>query len=133
MEAFTGMPKDKKDRLRDWIDPLHLYDPRIPAGRLVFFWGLAVFPLLVILVLLTVIIIVVEAVFPNFNPDYLGILVWPFMLGWGAATVAITRRRLLQLNKSPMWIWVAILPIVDLPLFFYLLLKTAPSNDKIIE
>jgi len=126
MEDIRGTPQRKRRHLRDWIDPLRLYDPRIPAGRLVFLWGLAIFPLVVMFVLLTVIIIVVETVSPNVSPDYIGIMVWPFMLAWVAATVAITRRRLLQLERSQNWIWVAILPIVNLPLFLYLLLKSGP-------
>ena len=114
--------------IRDWINPLRLYDPRVPAGRLVFLWGLAIFPPVVIFVLLTVIIIVVETVSPNISPDYIGIIVWPFMLAWVAATVAITRRRLLQLRRSQNWVWVAILPIVNLPLFLYLLLKPGRTH-----
>ena len=123
MKDIAGTPQDKRRYLRDWINPLRLYDPRIPAGRVVFLWGLAIFPPVVIFVLLTVILIVVETVFPTVNPDYIGIIVWPFMLAWVAANVAITRRRLLQLGRSQNWVWVAILPIVNLPLFVYLLLK----------
>lgn len=129
MHDLTVTPPDKRRSPRDWIDPLRLYDPRIPAGRFVFLWGLALFPLIVIFVLLTVILIVVETVSPSVNPDYLGILVWLFMLAWVAATVAITRRRLLQLEMSPTWVWVTILPIVNLPLFLYLLLKSGPVAD----
>ncbi len=124
MKDITGTPQSKRSNIRDWIDPLRLYDPRIPAGRLIFLWGLAIFPSVVIFVLLTVIILVVENIHPNVNPDYIGILVWPFMLGWVMATVAITRRRLLQLKRSQWWVWVAILPIVNLPLFLYLLFKS---------
>jgi uncharacterized membrane protein YhaH (DUF805 family) len=94
---------------------------------LVFLWGLAIFPVVMIFVLLTVIIIVVETVFPRVSPDYIGIIVWPFMLAWVMTTVAITRRRLLQLGRSPMWVWLAIFPIVNLPLFLYLLLKPGPA------
>jgi uncharacterized membrane protein YhaH (DUF805 family) len=78
-------------------------------------------------VLLTVILVVVETAFPNISPDYIGIIVWPFMLAWVAAVVAITRRRLRHLRMSQLWVWLAILPIVDLPLFLYLLLK--PGHD----
>lgn len=134
MEDITGTPQGKRRHLRDWIDPLRLYDPRIPAGRLVFLWGLAIFPPVVIFVLLTVIIIVVEMVFPHVNPDYIGIIVWPFMLAWVMATVAITRRRLLQLERSQRWVWVAIFPIVNLPLFLYLLLKSGPvAGHKVAD
>ncbi len=130
MEDITGTAPGERRHFRDWIDPLRLYDPRVPAGRLVFLWGLAIFPPIVIFVLLTAIIIVVEAVSPNVSPDYIGIIVWPFMLAWVAANVAITRRRLLQLVGWQWWVWVvilvAILPIVNLPLFLYLLLKRGP-------
>ncbi len=127
MEDYKGTSPGKRRHLRDWIDPLRLYDPRVPAGRLVFLWGLAIFPLIVIFVLLTMIIIVVESISPNVSPDYIGIIVWPFMLAWVMANVAITRRRLLQLGKSQNWIWLAIFPIVNLPLFIYLLFKPGPD------
>ena len=130
MDDIPGPLPGKRRHLRDWIDPLRLYDPRIPAGRLVFLWGLAIFPLVVTFVLLTAILIVVETVFPNISPDYIGIIVWPFMLAWVMATVAITRRRLLHLERSPGWAWVAIFPIVNLPLFLYLFLKPGPVADN---
>ncbi len=133
MEHITGTAPGARRHLRDWINPLRLYDPRIPAGRLVFLWGLAIFPPVVIFVLLTVAIIIVETPSPNVNPDYIGIIVWPFMLAWVMATVAITRRRLLQLEKSQRWVWVAILPIVNLPLFLYLLLKPDPVADHKLQ
>jgi len=67
-----------------------------------------------IFVVLTVIIIAVEAVSPNVHPDYSGIIVWPFMLGWVAATVAN-------------------LPIVNVPLFPYLLLKSSPGANRRVD
>ena len=127
MQDIPGTPRGQKGHFRDWIDPRRLYDPRVPAGRLVFLWGLAIFPPVVIFVLLTVILIVVETVSPNVNPDYIGIIVWPFMLAWVAAAVAMTRRRLLQLKMSQRWVWLAILPIVNLPLFLYLLFISGPN------
>jgi len=128
MEDRTRRSSGDRRPLRDWIDPLRLYDPRVPAGRLVFFWGMAIFPVVVIFVLLTIIFIVLGIVAPNINPDYIGIIVWPFMLAWVAAIVAMTRRRLLQLGRSQNWVWLMIFPIVNLPLFFYLLLK--PGRDR---
>ncbi len=126
MADITRALPGERRHLRDWIDPLRLYDPRVPAGRLLFLWGFAIFPLAVMFVLLTVIIMVVETVSPNISPDYIGIIVWPFMLAWVAANVAITRRRLLQLGRSQNWVLAAILPIVNLPLYLYLLLKPGP-------
>ena len=126
MNDIQGTPHGDRRRLREWIDPRRLYDPRVPAGRLAFLWGLAIFPPMVIFVLLTVILIVVETVAPNIDTDYIGIIVWPFMLAWVAAAVAITRRRLLQLHWSQRWVLVAILPIVNLPLFLFLLVIPGP-------
>jgi uncharacterized membrane protein YhaH (DUF805 family) len=128
MADFTPAPSRNKSSPRDWIDPRRLYNPRRPAGRLLFLWGSAIFPVFVILVLLSVIIAVLETVSPNIDPDYIGIIVWPFMLAWVAAAVAMTYRRLLELNKSPRWVWLAILPIVNVPLILYLLLKPGPAS-----
>ncbi len=130
MDDRTSTPLGERRHLRDWLDPLRLYDPCRPAGRSVFLWGLAIFPLVVIFVLLTVILIVVGTISPNINPDIIGIIVWPFMLAWVAATVAITYRRLFQLRMSPRWVWVAILPIINLFLFLYLLLKSDPITSR---
>ena len=119
------------NQLRDRIDPLRLYDPRIPAGRFIFLWGLAIYPFIVLFVLMTAAIMIVEAVTPSANVgDYLGIVTYVFMLGWVAAIVAICRRRLLQLQMSPQWVWVAILPVVSLILFVYLLFKSDPVTSS---
>jgi hypothetical protein len=126
MDDLTSTSPAQKRHLRDWLDPLRLYDPRLPAGRWVFFWGLALFPLALMFVLLTAIIIVFETVFSGFSSDYLGIIIMCFMLAWVAAAVAITRRRLLQLGRSQNWVWLAIFPIINLALFTYLMLKPGP-------
>jgi uncharacterized membrane protein YhaH (DUF805 family) len=116
--------------VRTWINPLRLYDPRVPAGRLVFLWGLAGYPLLVMFVFLTAAIVIMEATIPSANVgDDIGIVTWIFMLVWVMATVAITRRRLLDLRMSQLWVWLAILPLANLPLFLYLLVKTRPVTS----
>ena len=127
MEDNPVTAHGERRRFREWIDPRRLYDPRLPAGRLIFLWGLAIFPAVVIFVLLTVILMVVETLWPNIDPDVIGIIVWPFMLAWVAAAVAITRRRLLQLKWAQRWVWVAILPVINLLLFFYLLVVPGPA------
>lgn len=128
MEENTGDRQGKRSRLREWIDPTRLYDPRRPAGRLVFFWGLAIYPLLTVYLLLAIVIIVVESASAGAHTaDDLGIATWVFMLAWVAAMVAICRRRLLQLGKSQAWIWLAILPVINLGLFLYLSLKPDPD------
>ncbi len=127
MESNALAPQGKRGHVRNWIDPIRLYNPTVPAGRLVFLWGLAIYPFVVMFVLLTVVIIAMESFVTSAQlGDYLGIVVWIFMLAWVAATVAICHRRLLDLGKSQAWVLVAILPIVDLILFAYLLLKPSP-------
>ncbi len=128
MENNTGTPQGKGSHVRDWIDPTRIYNASIPAGRLVFLWGLAIYPVAVMFVLLTAAIIIIEAAIPSANVgDDIGIVTYIFMLGWVFALVSICRRRLLQLGRSPNWVWLAILPIANLPLLLYLLFKSAPA------
>lgn len=129
------MPNDLgRSHVRDWIDPARLYNPGVPAGRLVFLWGLAIYPLIVIFLLLTVVIIIIESAASSANiADYIGIVTYVFLLVWVAAAVAICRRRLLELGMSPRWVWVAILPVVNLILFVYLLLKAGPGAPHRVD
>ncbi len=115
---------DTLRRLRDWLDPIRLYDPRNPAGRLVFLWGLLVYPLIFMTVLMTVLIILVESASPGADVSTnLGLLTWGFMLLWVTAAICICFRRLRDLGMRQAWAWLAIWPVVNLVLFIYLLLK----------
>lgn len=128
MENYTGAREGERSHARDWIDPTRLYNPTTPAGRLVFLWGLAIYPFITLFVLMTVVIIVVVSVSTSTDTaDYLGIVIWLFMLAWVVAIVAICRRRLMQLGKSQAWIWLAIIPVANVVLFLYLLLKPGPA------
>jgi len=131
MENNTAAPERKRSPVRDWIDPTRIYNPLVPAGRLVFFWGLVVYPLIVMLLLLTPVIIVVMTISPNANnADYLGIVTWVFMLAWVVATVCICRRRLADLGRSQAWVWLAVLPVANLILFLYLFLKAGSVASR---
>ncbi len=128
MEYEKGSPQGKPSQLRDWIDPIRLYNTWGPVGRFPFLWGLAIYPLIVIFLLLTPIIIIAETLYPGSNlSDYIGIVTYCFMLGWVAAAVAISRRRLRYLGMSQGWVWLIILPVVNLFLFAYLLIKNGPD------
>ena len=130
MEQYTTRREGERGHARDWIDPTRLYNATAPTGRLVFIWGLAIYPFIVLFVFMTAVIIIVESVSKGSQTsDYLGIVTWLFMLAWVAAVVAICRRRLLQLGKSPAWIWLAIVPVANLGLFVYLALKPAPVDS----
>jgi uncharacterized membrane protein YhaH (DUF805 family) len=111
--------------VRDWIDPTRIYNTGIPAGRLSFLWGLAIYPVVVIFLLLTLSIIILEAVSPSTDvADYIGIVTWMFMLAWVTATVCICLRRLRALRQPPRRVWWVVLPIANLIFFLYLLLKS---------
>lgn len=125
MENFAGAPEGKRSGVRDWIDPTRIYNTSIPVGRFPFLWGLALYPIFVMFVLLTVSIIIVEAVSPSADvPDTIGIVTYVFMLGWVTAAVCICLRRLKALGRSQRWVWLVVLPVVNLIFFLYLLLKS---------
>jgi uncharacterized membrane protein YhaH (DUF805 family) len=131
MQNNAGTPEGKRSSRRNWLDPTRLYNPTVPAGRLTFLWGLAIYPLAVMFVLLTAVIIAIESFAASANVgDYIGIATYVFMLGWLIAVVAICRRRLLDLGKSQQWVWVAILPGINLILFGYLLFKSGPVTSQ---
>ncbi len=116
---------------REWIDPTRIYDPRRPAGRLTYLWGVAIYPFLVLLVLLTPVIIFMESG-PQAanNSDNLGIVIYLFMMVWLTAAVCIIYRRLRDLQMSPRWVWMIILPFGNLLFLLYLLLKSAPGASR---
>lgn len=117
--------------MRDWIDPTRIYNPTMPAGRLTFLWGLAIYPFAVMFVLLTVVIIVIESFVASASvADTIGIATWIFMLAWVIAAICICRRRLLDLGMSQSWVWVAIVPIINLVLLAYLLFKRGPAASQ---
>ncbi len=124
MENPLEVPQANERSWRDWLDPIRLYNPTFPVGRWTFLWGLVIYPFIVMFLLLTGLIIGLASVVPSAQlGDTLGIVVWVFMLAWVAAVVMICRRRLLTLGMSMAWVWLAILPVVNLALFVYLLVK----------
>ncbi len=128
MDNNAGALEVRRNHVREWIDPRRLYDTRVPAGRLIFLWGLVGYPLLVMFIFETAAIIIMMSLIPSTNVgDDIGIVSYIFMLGWVAATVAIVRRRLLDVGKSLRWVWLSIFPIISLPLYAYLLLKAGPT------
>ena len=131
MENNALAPQGKGRRIREWIDPTRIYNTTLPAGRLTFLWGLAIYPAVVIFLLLTVVIIVIETVSMSVNlGDDIGIVTWVFMLAWVTATVCICLRRLRYLGKSQRWVWLVVLPIVNLIFFLYLLIKSGPAASR---
>ncbi len=115
----------------DWIDPTRIYNIRVPAARFPFIWGLVIYPLIVIFVLFTTILVVLESAYPTASiSDYLGIIMYCLMLGWVGAAVSSCYRRLRYLGMSQGWVWLIIIPVVNLIFSLYLLLKSAPSAHR---
>lgn len=130
MNSNADSPQGKKSRVRDWIDPSRIYNTTVPAERFPFIWGLAVYPLVIMFLFLTLIIIVLEAVSPSASVgDSIGIVTYVFMLAWVTATVCICLRRLKALGQSQRWVWLVVLPVVNLIFFLYLLLKSGPASN----
>ncbi len=131
MAKNAPVVRARSSGLRDWIDPIRIYNPNLPAGRLVFLWGLAIYPLVVIFLLLTTVIVAIETFSTSSNTgDYIGIMTYLFMLAWLAAAVAVCLRRLKYLGRSKAWVWLVVLPIVNLLFFLYLLLKSGPIDNS---
>ncbi len=128
MESNAGVVSGRST-LRDWIDPSRIYNTRVPAERWPYFWGLVVYPLVVIFFLLTASIIILESFGSAASvPDYIGIVTYIFMLAWVAAAVAACLRRLRYFGMSQMWTLVIVLPVVSLIFFLYLLLRSGPAT-----
>ncbi len=131
MEDDSGTSQEKQSHVRDWIDPTRIYNTYAPVGKWPYFWGLASYPFIVLFILLTPIIIAIESSSQAANlSDTLGIIIYCFMLGWVAAAVAITRRRLMTLGMSLRWVWLMVLPGVSLILVLVLLFRSAPGEGR---
>ncbi len=130
MANITQTPQGTKGGIRDWIDPTRIYNTSIPVERIPFLWGLAIYPFMVIFIVLTPIIIVEMSTNPSANVgDTIGIVTYLFMLAWVTAAVCICLRRLRYFGMSQRWVWLIIPPIVNLVLFLYLFLKSAPADS----
>lgn len=132
METNSGAKPQHGERssFRDWIDPSRIYNIYSPAERWPFVWGLIIYPFIVMFILMTVAIILIENLYTGANiGDFLGIVIWIFMMAWVTAAVCICYRRLRFLDMSQRWIWLIVLPGISLILFLYLLLKSGPSTS----
>ncbi len=131
MENTAGNPPGKRGHVRDWIDPTRLYNIYIPAGRLTFLWGLAIYPLVVDFLFTAVAIIMLETFYTGANlPDMIGTVTWVFMLAWVTTTVCICYRRLNYPGKPPRWILMVVLPLINLIFFLYLLIESGPTTSQ---
>ena len=125
MDGNEGATQRRTNHVRDWIDPTRIYNSSLPAGRWPFLWGLAIYPIVTIFLLLTVVIIALKSLYSGADVgDYIGIATWIFMLAWVWSAVCICLRRLQFLGMSPRWVWLTVLPVVNLIFFLYLLARS---------
>ncbi len=129
MQTNSGA-QGKRSHLRDWVDPTRIYNIYTPAERWPFVWGLAIYPFIVMFFLLTAAIILIETFYTGANiSDFLGIVIWMFMMAWVIAAVCICYRRLRYLGMSRGWVYLIVLPGISLIFFLYLLIKSGPSES----
>lgn len=106
---------------RDWIDPTRLYNPGKPAGRLMYFWGSAIYPLLAFIVA-AFCAASVEAALGYYNESpLLDLISTPLTLAFFLGIVLITIRRLRSLGKSGWYILWSFVPLANLVFGLWLL------------
>jgi uncharacterized membrane protein YhaH (DUF805 family) len=112
--------------IRNWFDPTRLYNPTVRGGRLVFLWGLAVYPLIAIIVLIGI---------TDGISSYSGQLIsleerlWEVALL--VASVMMILRRLRDLGKSGWTVLLGLIPLVNL--FFLLYLLVSPGIREPVQ
>ena len=114
---------------RDWVDPFRLYNPRVPAGRLMYLWGGSIYPL-VWVVILGVAATIAEAVLGYYDETpILDCLMAPTYLGALVMGVLMTLRRLRDLGRSGWMILLAVVPFASF--FFALYLLFTPGKPAL--
>ena len=107
---------------RDWVDPFRLYNPRVPAGRLMYVWGGWLYPLIWFVIVLFAAGIVEAGLGYYDETPVLDCVSVPIYIAYIVAEILITLRRLRDLGMSGWTILVALIPLVNFVFGLYLLL-----------
>jgi uncharacterized membrane protein YhaH (DUF805 family) len=111
---------------RDWLDPTRLYNPKIPAGRLLYLWGGWIYPLLWFLAV-AIGAGMLEGMMGYYNESpIMDFLMVPTELAFIVAAVLMVLRRLRDLRTSGWALLVLFVPILNT--FFGLFLLLAPGK-----
>jgi uncharacterized membrane protein YhaH (DUF805 family) len=113
---------------RDWLDPTRLYNPKAPAGRLMYIWGVWIYPFLWTLAIMFV-VVGVEGMMGFYDESpILDIVLVPMELAALVAGVLIVLRRLRDLEMSGWSLLLFLVPVVNLLFGLYLFL--APGRGR---
>jgi uncharacterized membrane protein YhaH (DUF805 family) len=124
-----------KNEILNYLNPLALYNPKLPAGRIKFLWGL-IYPIILIRVIATLANFI-ELVFgfidesPIMDP-----LVVPVSILFLIALMLIQIRRLKDIGKSGWFVLIVIIPVINILYFIWILfakgtVNSTPSSDII--
>jgi uncharacterized membrane protein YhaH (DUF805 family) len=116
---------------RDWLDPRRLYDPRVPAGRLIYFWGGSIYPLISIFVV-AMFLAFLEGILGYYSSSPFLDVFLPFAY-FGSILIAIlvTLRRLKDLDKSGWYLLLMLIPLINIGLGLMLLF--AEGKNPVVE
>ena len=106
---------------RDWLDPTRLYNPKVPAGRLLYVWGGWIYPFLWYFAA-SFAAIALESMLGYYEESpILDLLSVPMYLGFLAAALLMTLRRLRDLQTSGWALLLMFVPLLNAIFGLYLL------------
>lgn len=119
----------------EWWSPRKLYQPRVPAGRLMFLWGFYIYPMFIAF-LIGIGLAYLESFLGYYSSsplfDAFEIIMYPAMI---LAAILISIRRLKDLGKSGWYLLLAFIPLVNFLLGLWLIFspgvqQTAASPES---
>jgi uncharacterized membrane protein YhaH (DUF805 family) len=125
---------------RDWLDPTRLYNPKVPAGRLLYVWGGWIYPLLWIFAI-SIGAMVLEGMMGYYDTSpILDILTVPVELACIVVAILMVLRRLRDLETTGWAILVMFVPVVNFLFSLYLIfapgkrgkLVGVPASEAVI-
>lgn len=115
-----------KTTARDWIDPTRLYNPSVPAGRLMYVWGSIVYPIaLFIAASLILGLLYGSGIESGLAEGLFG----AFYIGYIVAGLLIAIRRLRDLGKSGWYLLWGLVPLANIILGLWLLFAPGVARE----
>ncbi len=109
---------------REWLDPIQLYNPSTPAGRLKFAWGLFIYPTLIYWFITTGIDILLNYFSGDENPPWAGGVMDYYNLAAWAGMILIILRRMKDLGKNWIHLLIFFIPTANQYFFLFLCFKS---------
>jgi hypothetical protein len=112
---------------RDAMDPIRLYNPTRPAGRLLFLWGWLVHSTILLVTWLILVSLI------NSDEETQKVLGYLGLIGYVVAEVFMVLRRLRDLGKSGLTILLGLIPIVNSIFVLYLIFTPGVARSAEAE